>query len=118
MGTGTCMPGGPVTFQYWQNVGTLKLTSIVTNNFVNEAHFAVQRYDSTTSNGIPFTNTQVGITSLNPTNPLLSQIGITSQIQMGGETLFGLKLAVQQMEGGRSGFLDPRAAQLPRWRRI
>jgi len=100
MGTNTCIPGGPVTFQYWQNVGTLKLTSIVTNNFVNEAHVAYQRYSTVSSNGMPFTDSQVGITPLNPTLPQLSQIGITSEIQMGAESLFGLKLVVQQTEFG------------------
>ena len=96
----TCIPGGPVTFQYWQNVGTLKLTSIVTNNFVNEAHVAFQRYSSASSNGMPFTSAQVGITPLNAAVPQLSQIGITSEIQMGAETLFGLNLIVQQTELG------------------
>jgi hypothetical protein len=100
MGTGTCIPGGPVTFQYWQDVGTVKLTSILTNNLVNEAHVAFQRYYTISNNGMPFTNTQVGIAPLNSSLPQLSQIGITNEIQMGAETLFGLRLANDQTEAG------------------
>ena len=97
---GSCVPGSPVSFQYSEDAGTLKLTSILSQNVVNEGHVAFQRFYSTSSNGVPFTNTQVGITSLNPGITTLSQIAVNGEFQIGGAVLFGLKLAVQQWELG------------------
>ena len=104
-GAGDCVPGGPVIYQYWQRGGTLKLTSIATNNLVNEARVAFQRFDSHTKNLVPFTASQVGITPLSPSIDTLPQFDVIgsaagSGFQLGGEVLFGLDLVVQQVEFG------------------
>jgi outer membrane receptor protein involved in Fe transport len=43
---GGCTPGAPVAVTYDAWSGTLKLTTVVTNNFVNEAFFSFQRQTS------------------------------------------------------------------------
>jgi hypothetical protein len=40
---GDCNPGAPVNAHYYNHVGLLKLTSVLTNNFVNEARFSFHR---------------------------------------------------------------------------
>ena len=43
---GGCTPGAPTAVKYTSYSGTLKLTTVVTNNFVNEAFFSFQRQTS------------------------------------------------------------------------
>jgi Carboxypeptidase regulatory-like domain len=40
---GNCNPGAPIHANYLNHVGQLKLTSVLTNNFVNEARFSFHR---------------------------------------------------------------------------
>ena len=100
--TGMNLPGAPVTYQYWQYADTLKLTTVVSNNLVNEVRWGFQRFDSITTNNVPFTDPGVGITNaMAPTIPTLSQIGVTAGsvgFQVGGAVLFGLNLTVTQNE--------------------
>ena len=110
---GTCVPGGPVNFQYCGHAATLKLTSHLTNNLVNEAHVAFQRFGSVSTNLIPFTDTQVGITPLNPAVNMLSQIVISGEFQLGGELCLWIKYRGSAIRGWRPDFLDARKAQLP-----
>src|ERR1019366_3524290 len=63
---GTFLPGNPTTTNKWNQAAAVKLTTILNATMVNEAHIAYQFngvYDTTLS---PFTNTQVGIKSLEP----------------------------------------------------
>ena len=41
--TGSCNPGSPADVKYINHVGTLRLTSTITNNLINEARFTFQR---------------------------------------------------------------------------
>ena len=41
--TGDCNPGSPADVKYINHVGTLRLTSTITNNLINEARFTFQR---------------------------------------------------------------------------
>jgi len=63
---GNFLPGNPTTTDKWNHAAAVKLTTILNATMVNEAHLAFQLngvYDTTLS---PFTNTQVGIKSLEP----------------------------------------------------
>ena len=95
---GSCLPGDPVSFQYTDHATTLKLTSIVTNNFVNEARLSFQRFGSVATNLTPFTDSQVGITPLTPAVNALSQIVISGGFQIGANYVFGLNIVEQQTE--------------------
>ena len=63
---GNFLPGNPTTTDKWNHAAAVKLTTILSATMVNEAHGAFQFngvYDTTNS---PFTNSQVGIKSLEP----------------------------------------------------
>ena len=63
--------------QPYKNISVpIKLTSTVTSNFVNELKLAYVENFAKTSTIIPFTNTSVGLTPLNPYDPRLMQISI------------------------------------------
>jgi hypothetical protein len=85
--TGTitpCLPGAPGTTNFPASYTTLKLTSLVTNNFVNEARLSVQTVKILPTQGIPFTDQQVGITPIVPSINALAQITFTTpKIQFG-----------------------------------
>ena len=61
---GTVLPGIPVDTTKYDTSALLRLTSIVTPNFVNQATVSYQRYVTINSENSPFTDTQVGITPL------------------------------------------------------
>lgn len=61
---GTVLPGIPVNTTKYDQSALLRLTSIVTPNFVNQATVSYQRYVTINSENSPFTDTQVGITPL------------------------------------------------------
>jgi hypothetical protein len=63
---GTSLPGTPVNATKLGHSALLKLTSILSNTLVNEARVSFQRYDAVNSEEDPFTDTQVGVTPLNP----------------------------------------------------
>ncbi len=70
---GTCLPSTGSLANYSVTDTVVKLTSILTNNLVNEARFSIQRPAANPTNTVPFTNNQVGIASLNP-NPMYNQL--------------------------------------------
>jgi hypothetical protein len=83
---GDCNPGAPEDVTYTSHVGLLKLTSVLTSNFVNEAHFGFHRdvengqdpnivkscSISSTAYVVPLVNNGVGC-PLVTTNPGASQ---------------------------------------------
>ena len=97
---GLCVPGAPIEFQYWEHGGNLTLTSLLSNNVVNSAHLAIQRFSTFSQNLEPYTATQVGMTPLQPAVNLLPQIMITGELQLGGQIFDGLKFINQQEEVG------------------
>ena len=64
--TGPFLQGGQVGTWYSPTSGVLKLTTIVTNNLVNEARFTYQRNAVNEYNDNNFTAAQVGMTPINP----------------------------------------------------
>ncbi len=71
------------TTQYTNQVALLRLTTVVTNNFVNEVRASYQRNGSFLSQDSPFTNTEVGITSLATSTPILSLISAGTDFSVG-----------------------------------
>jgi Carboxypeptidase regulatory-like domain/TonB-dependent Receptor Plug Domain len=69
---GNTLPGSPVVTTKWNHNALLKLTSILSNTLVNEARVAYQRNVTIDSHASPFTDSQFGITPLNPGYDVLS----------------------------------------------
>jgi len=61
-----CLAGTPATVTIPTIYGTMKLTSTLTNNLVNEARASIQRIVGMPLNQIPFTDSEVGVQSLVP----------------------------------------------------
>jgi hypothetical protein len=88
--TGTitaCLPGAPGLTNFPAMYDTLRLTTLVTNNFVNEARLSIQTIQAHPVQQIPFTNAQVGIANIIPAEPSLDQIVINNpKMQFGAGT--------------------------------
>jgi hypothetical protein len=79
--TGTitaCLPGAPGLTNFPAMYDTLRLTTLVTNNVVNEARLSVQTIGAQPVQLIPFTNAQVGIANIIPAEPSLDTIIINN----------------------------------------
>jgi hypothetical protein len=93
-----CLNDDPGTIYYHNEYANLKLTTLVTNNLVNEARISGQEANSFTANTGPFTNSQVGIQALYPgyifspgNNPLM-------QITIAGKMEFGAALSLSALK--------------------
>jgi hypothetical protein len=82
-GVGDCYPDTSENSLYSNHYGVLKLTTIVTNNLVNEARLSFQRGTLRETPGIPFTNTQFGIASILPSITTLDQINVNGLFEIG-----------------------------------
>jgi Carboxypeptidase regulatory-like domain len=71
---GTCVPDTGVLNQFGNQYVVLKLTSILTNNLVNEARVSIQRSLTDQTQETPFTDTQAGIAPVIPQNNYLDDI--------------------------------------------
>jgi Carboxypeptidase regulatory-like domain len=60
------LPGNPVTTTKWNHAALLRLTTLLSNNLVNEARVSYQRVIVTANPLNGFTNSQVGITNITP----------------------------------------------------
>ena len=78
------LPGTPASYLYSNSNAVLKLTTIITNNLVNEARGSFQRNITFNQNGDPFTNTQVGMTPITPGNTSFNPITVTGVFNLGG----------------------------------
>jgi hypothetical protein len=78
------LPGTPASYLYANTNAVLKLTTILTNNLVNEVRGSFQRNITYNQNGDPFTNTQVGMTPITPGNTSFNPLTITGAFNMGG----------------------------------
>jgi hypothetical protein len=85
---GAFLPGSPVTTDKSNQSAVIRLTSIITPNFVNEAHMAYQRYVVKNAVLTPFTNSQVGVKDLSPGLDTLSYFNITNIFGFGGQYQF------------------------------
>jgi hypothetical protein len=59
---GPCYPGAPEDAEYNAHSGILRLTSVLTNNFVNEAWFSFQRLETNVRDAVTVQACDVGIT--------------------------------------------------------
>jgi hypothetical protein len=71
---GTCLPDTGSAAETGNRDVVLKLTTIVTNNVVNEARVSLQRAVADLNQTVPFTDTQVGIAPVIPANNYLDEI--------------------------------------------
>jgi hypothetical protein len=74
---GSCLPGTGLDNHYGNRDYVLRLTSVLTNNLVNEARFSLQRSLTNQNPTVPFTDSQVGILPVVPTENLLNQIVVS-----------------------------------------
>ncbi len=93
-----CLPGGPAFTSFPTQNAVLKLTSILTNNVVNEARISGQRFVSDLQNLVPFTDTQVGIAPIVPKINFLDLVTINGLMQFGALGNNGSENAVTQIE--------------------
>ena len=61
---GSCLPGAPESATYTTHEGVLKLTSVLTGNFVNEARISFQRNVTNSKDDVTLTGCDVGIASI------------------------------------------------------
>lgn len=94
------LPGFPVHSQKTYHAALLRLTSVLSNNLVNEARVSYQRVIAEASNLDTYTNSQVGITDLTPGVDNLSEVTISGLggLSFGSNTAFGLTNTSNQFE--------------------
>jgi hypothetical protein len=97
--TASCVPGAPIKFSYPDHAAVLKLTSVISNNLVNEARISYQRFSSNAQNLVPFTNSQVGIQGLTPQVNQLTALNVTNQFVVGANSIFGVNIEENQFQG-------------------
>jgi hypothetical protein len=78
------LPGTPATYLYANTNAVLKLTTLVSNNVVNEARLSFQRNLGAATNGVPFTATQLGMRPINPAINTMNPINIQGLFNIGG----------------------------------
>jgi Carboxypeptidase regulatory-like domain len=77
------IPGTPFNFTFENAADVLKLTSILSPNVVNEARISYQRNGAQENSPQVFTNSQVGITPIQPSVDYLSFITISGVYSIG-----------------------------------
>jgi hypothetical protein len=82
------LPGNPVFEQKTNHAALLRLTSVLSNNVVNEARISYQRALSTTNELGPYTNSQVGINDITPGINNLTDITVTNEFTVGNNQSF------------------------------
>ena len=95
------LPGFPVFEQKTYHAALLRLTSVLSNNMVNEARVSYQRVIAVASTVTNDTNSQVGINALTPGVNNLSEVTIKGLggLSFGSNTAFGLNNTSNQFEG-------------------
>jgi hypothetical protein len=79
------LPGTPSSSYYATTDSTLKLTTIVTNNIVNEAHAAMQRNIANGSDSTPqYTPQSIGLTPIIPSQTQPPVMIIVGSVSIGG----------------------------------
>ena len=82
---GSTVPGTPVNTYYANTNASLKLTSLITNNIVNEAHVSMQRNIANGQDSTPqYTPQGVGITPIVPEQTQPPVMVILNSINIGG----------------------------------
>ena len=83
-GSAPCAPGSPAQEIYDNHVATLKLTSILNSNLVNEARASFVRSGAITPTSDTNTAASVGLPTLNANHPQLPVIIVNGLFQLGG----------------------------------
>ena len=101
---GNAVPGNSVSTQKTNHGAVLRLTSILSNNLVNELHLGYQRNETVNSEAVLFHNSQVGIQDFTPGVDNLSYINIGPNggtfFDFGTHPFFGSHLRMNQFEPG------------------
>ena len=86
-GSGNSVPGSPLDILYQNLSVALKLASVVNNNLANELRLSFQHDIGNLTPLSPFTNQQVGITSLVPEIDMVDVISISGLFNTGGSAM-------------------------------
>jgi hypothetical protein len=78
------VPGTPSNTYYANTISNLKLTSLVTNSFINSARIAMQRNIANGSDKTPYTPQQVGITPIVPEETGPPVMVMFNSVRIGG----------------------------------
>jgi Carboxypeptidase regulatory-like domain len=78
------IPGTPVSSYYANTDSSIKLTTLVTNTFINELHGSVERNIANGHDTAPYTNQQVGITGIVPQETLPPAMVLIGSYNIGG----------------------------------
>jgi hypothetical protein len=81
--SGNSMPGSPSEMSTENLNGQIKLTSVLSTNFVNEARMSAQRTITISTPSVPFTNEEIGIPSLVAQLNKLDSISIAGLFSIG-----------------------------------
>ena len=81
----TCLPGAGENNHFRDVNAVLRLTSILTNSLVNEAHMSFERSISDIGTNWKFTDSEVGITPVNPTLNVMAPITVLGLFDSGGQ---------------------------------
>ena len=92
------LPGNPITEQKTNQTALLRLTSVLSNNLVNEGRISYQRVVGTSANLETYRNSQVGITDLTPGLDYLSGITISGLYGLGAYNNANVSTYVNQYE--------------------
>ncbi len=80
-----CLPGSPGQILFRTNYFVGKLTTTLSTSVVNEVRYSLQRFHTGLANGVPFTDTQVGIAPIIPSVNTLNGMTITGLMAWGGQ---------------------------------
>ena len=98
-----CVPGAPVFLQYGNQAANVKLTTVLTPNFVNEARVSYQRTTVINNEQGKFTSSQVGIQPIQAdvdqlTNLWFLPVGGSVKMDIGAHPFFFQKEAVNEYQ--------------------
>ncbi len=80
----TALPGTPITLLFANTDAVLKLTTLATNTFVNEARISFQRNFQQGTDGTPWSAQQVGMTPMLPSVTQIAPLTVTGAFSMFG----------------------------------
>jgi len=98
-----CLPDTPGTVNYLNMYPTVKLTTILSNNLVNEARISFQETNATTVNTTPFRNHQIGMASLYPGYLYTPGNDLLAFMNVGGLFEFGSSLSLATVKNTGAG---------------
>ena len=93
------IPGTPASSYYANTDASAKLTTLITNTFINELHASLERNIANGHDTAPYTNQQVGITGIVPQETLPPATIIVGAYNIGG-TLAPFYGPANQMQFG------------------